>query len=193
MARKIPMPTPSGLVQIVRLQWDKSARGGQGARERSAVPQSFAIPATELTGNSAQLHVETSTWSERNAFAEPFSTRRHSVAISEGLKYGCVSVSAHLEGLQVRFEYDQANGGAPDRWFFNCPSGVGELPGRILLVGPEKWVRVCYNGRFSCIDSGNWWYEQITINVAWFAGEPDGRVFVAREPSHDFRALADLW
>jgi len=51
---------------------------------------------------------------------------------------------------------------------------------------------VRYNGRFSDVDTGEWWYEQVAANVAWFAGEPDGRVFLDREPARELRALAEL-
>lgn len=37
-----------GLVQVTRLCWDKSARGGQGARDRNAVPDALSVPADEL-------------------------------------------------------------------------------------------------------------------------------------------------
>lgn len=98
----------------------------------------------------------------------------------------------HSGGLEVRYRYDQAIGGAPDRWFLNWPSEPGGSPGRSLMVAPGQWVRVCYDGRFSCIDSGNWWYEQVTVNVAWFGGDPDGRVFFDSEPSGKLMALAVL-
>ncbi|HEX4611478.1 MAG TPA: hypothetical protein VH092_25010 [Urbifossiella sp.] len=54
-------------------------------------------------------------------------------------------------------------------------------------------MRVRYNGRFSGPDTGGWWYEQVTANVAWFAGPPDGRVFLDREPTQELRSLAELW
>ena len=182
-----------GLVQIVHLHWDKSARGGQSARDRSAVPQAFPVPAADLAGAGGCLCIAESHWNERNAFADPSAERRRRVAIADGYTFGCVSVSAHAGGLQVRYQYDRGHGGAPDRWFFNESSGLGESPGRALVVGPSQWVRVCYNGRFSDSDTGNWWYEQTTVNVAWFEREPQVRVFLDREPSDELRVLADLW
>jgi hypothetical protein len=181
------------VVQIVWLRWDKSARGGQGARDRNAVPQAFAVPAAGLAGAGGRLCVSVAQWGERNAFAEPFSTRQQRVAVADGFRFRCVSVSAHPEGLGVRYQYNRGDGGAPDRWYFNWCTGYGESVGRSLVVRPGQWVRVCYNGRFSCIDSGTWWYEQTTVNVAWFGGEADGRVFLDHEPAEEVRLLADLW
>jgi hypothetical protein len=154
---------PCGVVQVIHLGWDKSARGGQGARHRNAVPQAFAVPVADLAAASGHLCVGISQWAERNAFAEPFSIRKMRVAVTEEFSFKCVAVSRDLDGLQVRYQYNQADGGAPDRWYLNSSSVCGE-PGRLLVVRPGQWVRVCYNGRFSCIDSGAWWYEQTTVN-----------------------------
>ena len=193
MANRIVVPTAFGLVQVIRVSWDKESRGGQGARNRNSVPQAFQVPKSELMDVGGQLCVDASHWEGRNGFEESFSTRRHRIAVADGFNFGCVSVSSHAEGLQVRYQYDRAHGGAPDRWFFNSASGYGESPGRTLLVRSGEWVRVCYNGRFSCMDSGNWWYEQITINVAWFTGDPFERIFLDREPTQNLRVIADLW
>jgi hypothetical protein len=193
MARQVAIAAPFGLVQIIHLRWDKSARGGQGACDRNAVPQAFPVAVTDLTDAGGFLCVDASHWSNDNAFAEPLSRSRSRVPVADGFRFGCVSVSGDTDGLQVRYEYDRGHGGAPDRWFFNCGSGYGQSPGRTLRVAVKDWVRICYNGRFACIESGDWWYEQATVNVAWCVGEPEARVFLAREPAQELRLLADLW
>jgi hypothetical protein len=192
MRRATSKNAPCGLVQVIRLHWDKSARGGQGARDRSSVPLGFGIPADHLLNADEQLHIEESHWGDRNAFAEPFHYRHQRVALDDGYRFGCVTVSTHPEGLLVHFRWDWTHGGAPDRWFITA-TGNAESASRDLVVRPEQWVRVCYNGRFSCIDSGNWWYEQVTVNVALFGGEPSGQVFVGSKPEREFKLLADLW
>ena len=183
----------TGLIQIVGLRWEKSARGGQGSRDRNSVPRSFAISRAELTKCDDSLFIDASHWGEPNAFAEPMTSRRHRVALGDGFRYGCVSVSADSNGLRVRFQYDMGNGGAPDRSYLNWPADEGEVAGRVLLVGPGQWVRVSYNGRFAGRDDGNWYYEQTTLNVAWFESEPDGCAFVNHEPHRELNSLADLW
>ena len=184
---------PCGLVQVVHVGWEKSARGGRGAGERNSVLAAYEVMEDDLDGIGGHMGVGVSKWSERNAFATPFSSDSQRIAIADGYSFGCVRVSAHADGLRVHYEYGYANGGAPDRSFLNWPSASGESPGRSIVVRNNQWARVCYNGRFSCIDSGNWWYEQTTVNVAFFDGEPNGRVFLDREPFHELRALADLW
>jgi hypothetical protein len=193
MSRQTAIYAPSGLVQVIHLRWTKAARGGAGARARGAVPQVLEVSPTGLPGTEAMLFVEATHWGEPNVFTEPVSVRREQVSVAKGFTFGCVSVSPHAEGLQVRYQYDRANVGAPDRWFFSQVSGYGESPGRTLIVRDGEWVRICHNGRFSDHSTGDWWYQQVTVNVAWFGGEPNGRIFVDREPDQELRELADLW
>jgi hypothetical protein len=112
--------------------------------------------------------------------------------MATGFNFGCVTVSEHADGLLVRFLWDSGHGGAPDRWFFNALTGNAESASRDLVVRDGQWVQVCYNGRFTDICSGNWWYEQVTVNVAWFDAEASGQVFVGADPVRAFRLLADL-
>ncbi|HEV7505265.1 MAG TPA: hypothetical protein VGS07_10170 [Thermoanaerobaculia bacterium] len=193
MARQVAISAPSGLVQVIRLRWTKLARGGPGARARGAVPQASEVPTAALASTEGMLSVEATDWDDRNVFAEPLSVSRQQISVATGFRFGCVGVSPLAEGLQVRYEYDRANVGAPDRWFFSPVSGYGESPGRSLTVRAGEWVRVCHNGRFSSLYNGDWWYQQVTVNVAWFGGEPNGRIFLDREPAQELRMLADLW
>ena len=173
----------SALVQVIHLSWDKSARGGQGARDRSAVPQAF--PVDRFWGKDGRIHVEELEWRHVNAFAEPIERRQHDLPIQKGYEFGCVTVSAESEGLSVRFRWDGAHGGAPDREYLNSTEDVTLTPG--------QWARIAYNGRFSDTDNGHWWYEQTSVNVACFGSEPSGRVFVETKPVREMLLFADLW
>jgi uncharacterized protein (TIGR03067 family) len=45
VTRRVMAAAPCGLVQVIHLQWTKSARGGQEACARNAVPQAFDVAA----------------------------------------------------------------------------------------------------------------------------------------------------
>jgi hypothetical protein len=193
MTRRAAAAVRCGLVQAIRLRWTKAARGGEGARARCAVPTAFEVPAVDFVSAEDVLCVDVSQWGDKDTFAEPFSASRKRIALAEGTTFGCVTVSAEANGLRVSYQYNWAHAGAPDRSFKRHRSDDGEAPVRTVLVRDQEWVRVCYNGRFTCIHTGDWWYQQVTVNVAWFAGEPDWRVFLDQEPVREIRELADLW
>src|SRR5262249_33425349 len=144
--------------QVVQLEWTNAARGGEGACSRSAIPSAFEVPSTDLLNPEGQLCVDVLRWGERNGFVEPFSTHRQHVLIDNGFRFGCVSMMEQADGVQVRYRYEPNVGGAPDRRTFT-PEGHRESRTRTLPVRDGEWVQVCYNGRFSCIDTGNWWYQ----------------------------------
>jgi hypothetical protein len=193
MARRTAADAPCALVQVIELRWDKSARGGAAARARAAVPEAFEVPPRDLTGPGGMLCIETTAWGEHNSFAEPFSARRHRKPLAEGFSFRAINVSMHDGHLQVLYEYDPSTCGAPDRRYEVPPGGDLQRPRSTLVVGSGEWVRIQYSGRFSCIDTGHWWYEQVTANVAWFETEPNGRVFLNRNPVQQLSLLAELW
>ena len=193
MARRSTIAEKCGLVQVIRLTWTKQTRGGEDACVRNQVPTVLEVPAGELAGVQESLCAEISHWSEDSPATEPSLVRRERVPLAGGYSFGCVTVSPAADGLAVRFQYDQGNAGAPDRWYFNPKSGYGESPGRTVLVRNGQWVRVRDNGRFSNLHTGNWWYQKVTVNVAWFSGQPDGCVFLKHEPVDEIVSLAHLW
>jgi hypothetical protein len=50
----------------------------------------------------------------------------------------------------------------------------------------NRWASIEYNGRFTCIDTGNWWYEHMVINVAVGDFIPSN-CFMASEPIENLR------
>ena len=191
MARRSSVNAASGLVQVIQLEWSKASRGGEGARARAKVPSAFEVPATSLDDCGGKLCVEVWEWGDGNAFSRPFEVRRLHAPSQTGFNFGCVSVSAADEAIRVHFLYASAIGGAPDRWHLNWPGADGPA-GRTLFVRNGAWVRVLYNGRFTDYDTGRWWYQQVTVNVAWFTDTPDGRIFVDQEPNQSLNAHAIL-
>ena len=187
MTDPLTFPVSSALVQVIQISWDKSARGGQGARKRSSVPLAFEVQDGHLRDVRGQFQAQVLHWGIDNDFSEPLESRYERVPLDDGYGFGCVTVSANPDGLAVRFRWDSERGGAPARRFLDV-GGNGEL-----LVRPGEWMRISYNGRFSDADTGAWWYKQTTVNVAAFEGKPSGQVFIGSEPVRDLRLLEDLW
>src|SRR3954471_13431908 len=130
-------PLVRGLVQVIHLHWTKASRGGQGARQRSAVPLAFEIPEDHLLEVEGQLLVDEWPWGERNAFAEPLQHRQRQVAVADGFQLRCVTAARHARGLSVRYRWDAARGGAPDRSFLN-PGPGEESTNRDLILPPGQ-------------------------------------------------------
>lgn len=187
MTRPKPIPAPCGVVQVVHVQWDKASRGGVGARSRASVPEAFEVDPGSLLDAGGMLCIDRSQWGGRNDFARPFESSSRRTTLAEGFSCGCVQVSAVSDGLEVRYRYDTREGGAPNR-----SSDVDQPFRRTLSVRAGEWARIRSNGRFRCIDSGTWWYEQVVMNVAWFAGRHHGRVFLDSPPARELDLREEL-
>lgn len=182
----------SGLIQTVTLTWDKSARGGDGARSRQAVPRAGAVPLDPRWGETGRIAVHRIEWSHRNAFREPVSNRTEFADASHEIGLPCLTVGLSPDGLAVRYRYDLNDGGAPDRWHQYGLAEGDRLAGTAFILRPGEWGRITSNGRFVDIYTGNWWYRQVTLNVACFHSLGDGRLFFNRAPVRDFRLTAEL-
>jgi hypothetical protein len=180
-------------VQLVVLRWDKSARGGEGARMRSAVPAAFAVPEDRMADCGGQLVLDALDWAGRNGYSAPARRRFERSSLDDGVRAGSVTVTLDPSGLRLRYEYDPLRDGAPRRQLKGSATGNREPLAHERIVRAGKWVRVRSNGRFSDVDTGEWSYQQVTVNVAWFEGPPDGEVFLRRAPDQEIRVLADLW
>ena len=104
---------------------------------------------------------------------KPLATERYA--------FRAALVERKAEGAQVSVCVSRANIGAPLR----------EGLQREWLVAPQQWTQLHWNGRFTDVDTGAWWYEQTTLNVACFAEAMNGGIFTTRAPDlkFDFRAI----
>src|SRR5688572_21900124 len=98
MSRAGPVVASCGLVQVVHLTWGKSARGGEAARLRNAVPLAFSFPLDQKAEGGEHLHIQEWHWGEANGFVAPLRTRCHSRPVGKGFGVKGVSVAAQSAG-----------------------------------------------------------------------------------------------
>ncbi len=169
----------TALVQVIKVEWTKSSRGGQGARDRNSVPSALAIPDVLLGRWTREILVNTTHWSEANAFAHPNRRESERLPANKVLRIDPVSIALGDPELAIGLDHETLL--------------VRFVPVRreiVLMRG--DWARVVFNARYACIDSGNWWYEQVTVNAGLFGERPPDSVFVETRPTTVFRHLSRL-
>src|SRR5262245_30288563 len=102
MRKRATTTEPTALVQVMRLWWDKSARGGQGACARNAVPAALRVPESQLRDAAGNIVAEVHQWSSHDAFAAP-SRSLYKVPASQGWGFGCVCIAPQDDTVHVRF------------------------------------------------------------------------------------------
>jgi len=172
------------LVQTIATSWTKASRGGRLAELRSRV--SKQLPA-RIVDDSAPVIWHAVEYSERNDFAEPCSV--NSTTHMPNNRFGCSNIEIELRQDFAVLTYRYQTG-APARRFFD--KSVNYLPPEHSIeVVNNRWASIEYNGRCSCIDTGNWWYEHVVVNVA--VGNPvDANVFCTSTPIERYCQLAKL-
>ena len=61
----------------------------------------------------------------------------------------------------------------------------------VFTLLQSQWGRLTYNGRYTCWDTGNWWYEKSVYNIGWFVAIAPS-VFVQSEPTCSFTEMERL-
>lgn len=180
----------SGLVQVTNVTWTKMSRGGDLARVRSAVP--VVYPSEPHPIEEGNLSIIIRNWREHNEFKTP-GERQDSHILLTPFQIGCAEISTSTNSLRLRFHYSQDSCGAPDRSYLNWSADESATTGKTITVHPGEWVQLRYNGRFTDVDSGMWWYEETTINLACVVNTPAKNVFFSQQPKHQLQFLAELW
>lgn len=171
-------------VQTISTSWTKASRGGSLATMRSRVPKRLPL---KMPNEFTDLVWHSIAYSERNKFADPVAVRV--VANCEDNRFGCrnAEVELHDDLAILTYRYQT---GAPARQFFD-KTGTCVAPEHAIKIPNNRWASIEYNGRFSCIDTGNWWYEHMVINVA-VGSSISCNCFMATEPIESYTQLARL-
>ena len=171
-------------VQTIKTTWTKSSRGGSLATLRSRIPKQLPL---RLIDGFPPLLWHSVVYSEHNRFTEPFAI--NVTTDCDNHRFGCVNaeIELHDDSATLTYRYQT---GAPARQFFD-KTGTCVAPEHLIEIPNNRWGTIEYNGRFSCIDSGNWWYEHVVVNVA-VAQSFSPNAFMATKPIERYTQLARL-
>lgn len=173
------MSRPVIIIQRVTTSWTKDARGGENAALRNRVPAAVAIPTRDLRAVDNGPIVHEVAFGAAYKFRRP--TKNDVSTLSLPLVLGCVSITGTDSGLGIKFRYNLADGGAPERGWMR----------KDVKIGLGEWAQVIYNGRFSWAEAG-WSYQKVVVNAGVFE-RPSSKLFIQTEPSVRFSALGRLY
>ena len=178
------------IAQIIQTTWTKAARGGRKASLRNAVPLAFPIPSSVDC-----FAIQSLNFGEQNGFVAPILQSLEERELASPLLYDWKSLRLQWDGrdMVASFRWSAWGAGAP-KMISTWENEGGNEEGfqHDLLVPLDKWVRLRWMGRFSCMDSGQWWYEHTVANIAFMSSGVNPRLFIETTPSSEFRRLPIL-
>ena len=173
------------VIQLLHSRWTKASRGGDGSVARAKLPLALPLPLDSFT---APVSLHTVRFWERDNFVPTDGVARFET-ISE-LPIRDLTVQRTADGVSIVHSRDQLNAAIADR-LYNDEFGNTVYDIDAFSLVDDEWGQIQYNGRYTCIDSGRWWYEQSVYNVGLFA-DIDTKRFVDTNPTHRFVELATL-
>lgn len=183
------------ILQFILTEWEKSARGGEGAALRARVPAALPLPPGLASRTAEGVAVHRVRFSPKNGFATAAAVSVEDLpfdAKTETFRLGCVELESEDEGLVVRYRWSTWSGGAPQRSMFDVGGKEHPLKKQAFTLQPGQWGLLEYNGRFSDPDTSHWYYQHTRANVALVDGI-DPELFTSAEPRFIHREIADLW
>jgi hypothetical protein len=182
---------PKILVQVIHVTWDKSGRGGVAAENRNRIPKAFALPKALSAEPGRLLLVHTSRWGHANDFQGEISSAAQILDAADGYQFRCATIRTVAEGAELQWVWNEW-GGSPPRQFTDADGNSVSTTHR-AIARENEWVRAQWNGRFTCIDTGTWWYEQVTVSVGVCRSlDPPRDLFLRSCPADDYFQMAIL-
>ena len=168
------------IVQQIHSIWTKASRGGKGAEQRNAVPETAPVPLQSMDGSTFTIAHHKLTYREHMGFAQPFEEAIEGVS-DNLVNVGCVSITQGTSTVDATYRYGRKCGGAPER----------EWARKTLCIAPNEWGQIIYNGRFAPGWDGDWWYEKMVVNIC-MSNQPSNDVFERSDPTYRFTNMAQL-
>lgn len=164
------------VIQHIETVWTKRSRGGDGARQRNAVPAALDLPSLSRDHLFVLHHA---TFHEHDSFARHDQLR--SADAFADLKLRFLTLSIDGAALHVRFQRDGFNAATPSPFPYKDP----------FVLEPRQWARLVYNGRFTAWNTGMWSYEKHVYNIGWF-DKWASDAFERTRPCSEYREMARL-
>ena len=173
------------VIQLLHSRWTKASRGGNGAVTRAELPLASQLP---LDSFAAPITLHSVRFWERDNFVPSDGVKRFDTIAELPLRD--LTISPTSDGVSVAHIRDQLNAAIADR-LYNDEFGNTVYDIDAFSLSDGEWGQLQYNGRYTCIDSGRWWYEQSVYNIGLFT-EIDVNRFINTDPTERFVELATL-
>jgi hypothetical protein len=177
------------IIQVINVSWTKAARGGSLARLRNKVEKTYLLEIKGIGIEEKKVLVNEIYFSEGNKFQSPVNNKIMVLEAEDIYKIKNVEVNRKENSLMVVLNSEGMN---PKRWKMDSTGTRFPIKQTAFELLKGKWGQIRYNNRFSSFSTGNWFYEETTINLA-FCDKFNPDLFTSTKPDCTFSCMATLW
>lgn len=173
------------VIQVIHTRWTKQARGGRLAALRNRLPKELPI----FTGESvSDLLLQRIDFSDADSFSNPKQSVTALPREPSHWSEGNSEVHWLADSVQLHYRYQT---GAPKQLFFRKGGGATAAH-HVIGIIPGHWGSIEYNQRHTDLDTGQWWYEHVVVNVA-SGNTIQEDYFLRMAPIERYRRISLLW
>ena len=187
---------PTLLVQHICLEWSKDCRGGNAAQQRSQYPKAMQLPKDLLSYDYVGLPAH---FVYILQSPDEFKVINNCHKLMEWRSNGTMRL-APFELIQqdhrilVQYRYDWHIGAMPERHIYDKCGQIQPLKELALDLSYGDFGQAVCNGRFSDVDTGQWYYKLNILNVMLLKESTDSLTcFTDRKPNKVYAKLDHLW
>lgn len=203
------------LMQFINLIWYKECRGAPYATTRQEMEKAYFLP--ENIFDKHYLNVEKSSRVKSHHLPNDFfdhnplgcpahcvSFIQHKKGITaqsdrilfhsprESVRLGAVEAIPKENNFELEYRYDYHRA-IPERHKYDPDTCLYvPLRERAMVLGPNEYGRITYNGRFSGYDTGTWYYELGIINAIHIDQKIVPLDCFIRNPDKQYKQMAIL-
>lgn len=177
------------IIQSITVVWRKEQRGGSGAAERNSIPEAFELPLDVCVyskDNPIVIHEVRLRYYDN---FKPMESSNHTQGSRVRIKGGVIDITTDL--LQVYFSYSEYDCGKPYRSKYDETGSLVPIKEKAFDLFDNQYGRIAFNGRYTCYDTGNWWYEKKVHNII-HTDEVNKDIFVKNQVDKKYSQLAVL-
>ncbi|WP_088833776.1 hypothetical protein [Paenibacillus tyrfis] len=183
------------LIQHIKIYWNKSHRGTPYATDRARMPQAYPLPANFFDEHPRGYPIHLVYLEQQQ---DGLRERRNDIQTLKKynpLRVGAIeAITQEEDHYEIRYRYDGHRGANPARTRYDVHTNTNiPLNERAMILQPGECGRICYNGRYTDYDTGEWYYNLDIINLIHLGDQPKSlRPFTKKPPDKTYQQMARL-
>jgi len=180
------------LIQHIQLEWEKPCRGAPYSGTRNKMDKCYILPKIFYAYNPIGYPAHYIYFHQTVNGIQEVSNRILRLSEINNIRVGALELIKENMNYQIRYRYDYLTHAKPVRGSYDKSGTYVYLNETAMILKPNEYGRITYNGRYVDIDFGFWYYLFDIINVINTCEQMPLDIFTYRTPDKCYDQIAFL-